>query len=107
MKKNGFTLIEILITIVIIGILIAILVPYLNNAKKSAQISATISTLRSICSAEEIYYIKSKYERYASLRKLARKRLLDSRFLKRRVVINGYRFRSKVRKKNLKLSQDL
>ncbi len=102
-KKSGFTIIELVVTLVILAILIVIAVPYLKNSKKSAEVAATIETLRNICAAEETFYANNKYHKYASLRKLARKKLLDSRFLKRRVTINGYRYKSKIKKGKFKI----
>lgn len=53
--KLGFTLIELLIVVAIIGILAAIAVPNFLNAQIRAKVSRTMTDLRSIATALEMY----------------------------------------------------
>jgi type II secretion system protein G len=53
--SRGFTLIELLIVVAIIGILAAIAVPNFLNAQIRAKVSRTMSDIRSISSALEMY----------------------------------------------------
>ena len=57
MKKiKGFTLIELLIVVAIIGILAAIAVPNFLNAQIRAKVSRTMSDIRSLSTALEMYH---------------------------------------------------
>jgi len=53
--NNGFTLIELLVIIAVIGILSTIVLASLNNARIRAQTAKTVSELRNISQAFEIY----------------------------------------------------
>jgi type II secretion system protein G len=55
-KMNAFTLIELLIVVAIIGILAAIAVPNFLNAQIRARISRSMSDIRSISTALEMYH---------------------------------------------------
>ncbi|MFW5995912.1 MAG: type II secretion system protein [Halanaerobiaceae bacterium] len=63
-RKEGFTLIELMIVIVILGVLAAIIVPRMTNLTESAKISAGESSLRSIYNGLEMYHVK--YGEYPS-----------------------------------------
>ena len=58
-NRKGFTLIELLIVVVIIGILAAIALPKFSSARERAYYSALKSDLKSLASAQEIYYSKN------------------------------------------------
>ena len=53
MKKQGFTLVEIMIVVLIIGLLAAIAIPNFIKARKTTQKNACIDNLRSIEGAIE------------------------------------------------------
>ncbi len=62
MKRNAFTLIELLIVVAIIGILAAIAVPNFLNAQIRAKVARTMSDMRSITNTLEMYHVdNSKY----------------------------------------------
>jgi len=53
MKKQGFTLVEIMIVVAIIGLLAAIAIPSFVKARNTSQQNACINNLRQIDSAKE------------------------------------------------------
>jgi general secretion pathway protein G len=57
LKRDGFTLIEILIVIVVIGILVGVLLPNFRGTQDEANIQRARSELRTLATALESYYI--------------------------------------------------
>ncbi|MFA5159890.1 MAG: prepilin-type N-terminal cleavage/methylation domain-containing protein [Candidatus Omnitrophota bacterium] len=66
-KKKGFTLTEILITILVLAVLAGIALPGFSNAKKKAAANQAIAYLRTIRTAEKMYYARWKtYQAFAN-----------------------------------------
>src|SRR5260221_4263027 len=55
-RRNGFTLIEILIVVVILGILAAIVIPQFANATTASKTSGVQTTAQSLRGAVQLYY---------------------------------------------------
>lgn len=56
MNRKGFTLIELMVVVVIIGILSSIAIPKFTSIKEQANEAACRCNLRSLGSAEALYY---------------------------------------------------
>ncbi|GEM_PF-1217577 len=67
-KKQGFTLVELMLVIVILGILSAIAVPKFADIKTQAQTETCRHNMRLIASALQIYYGKTGEYPYAHRR---------------------------------------
>jgi len=61
-KRNGFTLVELLVVIGIIALLISILLPSLNKARESAKRAQCLSNLRSIMQMMNLYAVDNKQQ---------------------------------------------
>jgi len=57
-KRNGFTLVEILIVVVILGILAAIVIPQFSDASEEAKLSSLVSDLQTARSQIQLYKVQ-------------------------------------------------
>ncbi|MFP4498389.1 MAG: prepilin-type N-terminal cleavage/methylation domain-containing protein [Vulcanimicrobiota bacterium] len=57
MKKNGFTLIELMIVIAIIAILASIMIPNITRAKERAQLTGCMEILKALSTTGHLYMI--------------------------------------------------
>ena|ERR1041385_1047921 len=62
-RKQGFTLIELMIVVAIIAIIAAIAIPSLLNARKSGNEASAISSLRTLTTVNEQY--RTRFQAYA------------------------------------------
>lgn len=74
--KKGFTLIELMIVVVIIGILAAIAIPKFSSVKDQAEQVACQSNMRSLGSAEAMYY--GRFNAYGSVADLANSNVMEN-----------------------------
>jgi general secretion pathway protein G len=59
-KRNGFTLVEVLIVVVILGILAAIVIPQFSEASEEAKLSTLVSDLQTVRSQIQLYKLQHK-----------------------------------------------
>jgi type IV pilus assembly protein PilA len=57
MKKNAFTLIEIMIVVVIIGLLAVMAIPAFNKVRQDARAKTILNNLRQVASAGQQYLL--------------------------------------------------
>ncbi len=57
-KRNGFTLVEILIVVVILSILAAIVIPQFSDASDQARVSTLMSDLQTVRSQIQLYKLQ-------------------------------------------------
>ena len=78
-KKNGFSLLELLIVVAIILIIATIAIPSLLRSRQSANESHAVANLRTLNTAE-VQYLSAQQGRYGGLPELVTAGLLDSRY---------------------------
>ncbi|MFZ1702121.1 MAG: prepilin-type N-terminal cleavage/methylation domain-containing protein [Pyrinomonadaceae bacterium] len=76
-KDRGFSLIELLIVVVVIGIVAAIAVPNLMSARRAANEGSTVGALRTIHSAEAMYYATKGNYNYGTAAQLYNAHMID------------------------------
>ncbi|MGE3467622.1 MAG: prepilin-type N-terminal cleavage/methylation domain-containing protein [Pyrinomonadaceae bacterium] len=77
-RNKGFSLIELLIVVVVIGIVAAVAVPNLMSARRAANEGSALGTLRTISSAETMYYATVGNANFGTAAQLYNTRLIDS-----------------------------
>lgn len=87
-SRNGFSLVELMLVVAIISIIVSIAVPTIVSARVEAQVQATKSMMRTIYTAEQVYYVREGV--YTTLPDLTNEKLLDNRFATEPMEENGY-----------------
>jgi len=88
-RSKGFTLVELLIVVAIVGIISAIAIPNLMNAVDKGKQKRTMSDLRAIGSAVEVYAIENATYPTAST-VAAIKALIDPSYIKHMPSEDGW-----------------
>jgi prepilin-type N-terminal cleavage/methylation domain-containing protein len=78
-KKNGFSLLELLIVVAIILIIATIAIPSLLRSRQAANESHAVANLRTLNTAE-VQYLSAQQGRYGGLPQMVSLGLLDARF---------------------------
>jgi prepilin-type N-terminal cleavage/methylation domain-containing protein len=78
-KKNGFSLLELLIVVAIILIIATIAIPSLLRSRQAANEAHAVANLRTLNTAE-VQYISSHQNQYGGLPELVTAGLLDDRY---------------------------
>jgi len=78
-KKNGFSLLELLIVVAIILIIATIAIPSLLRSRQAANESHAVANLRTLNTAE-VQYISNQAGRYGPLPNMVTLGLLDARY---------------------------
>jgi prepilin-type N-terminal cleavage/methylation domain-containing protein len=79
-KKNGFSLLELLIVVAIILIIATIAIPSLLRSRQAANETHAVANLRTLNTAE-VQYISSHQGQYGGLPELVTAGLLDDRYI--------------------------
>jgi len=79
-KKNGFSLLELLIVVAIILIIATIAIPSLLRSRQAANETHAVANLRTLNTAE-VQYISSHQGQYGGLPELVTAGLLDDRYV--------------------------
>lgn len=67
MKKNGFTLIELMVTIAIIGLLAAIALPRFTNITEDAKVANVQGNLANLRTASEMFMVKNDTRKFSDM----------------------------------------
>jgi prepilin-type N-terminal cleavage/methylation domain-containing protein len=78
-KKNGFSLLELLIVVAIILIIATIAIPSLLRSRQAANETHAVANLRTLNTAE-VQYISSQSGKYGALPEMVTLGLLDGRY---------------------------
>ncbi len=57
-RKNGFTLVEVILVIVIVGILAGIVIPRINYGRAEAQRAACLANIAALNAQIELYHVQ-------------------------------------------------
>lgn len=69
-RRNGFTLLELLIVVGVIAIIASIAIPNYTSSKKSANEASAIESMRTLVAAEENYRVTQNPPQYGVLSQL-------------------------------------
>ena len=92
-RRNGFSLVELMIVISIIGILVAIGIPAWQASVRSANEAAAITHLQRTQTAQVTYYNTHNRAGYGTYDQLAAGGYLDKRFTGDAPLVDGYIFK--------------
>ena len=92
-RRNGFSLVELMIVISIIGILVAIGIPAWQASVRSANEAAAITHLQRTQTAQVTYYNTHNRAGYGTYDQLAAGGYLDKRFTGDTPLVDGYIFK--------------